>query len=307
MYFYNAYGLVIQSVIPLPELVATEETKADVAIQLGKIERSPLEIDMGRYRFYMNDEEVYFAWENVGTFLVRGSTEIIVEAAPGVKENFIHFPLLGMALAVVLHKRSLLVIHASSVAIDGSAIAFLGTGGMGKSTMAATLYGRGHTLISDDLLALDVGDANHPMVIPSFPQFKLWPEAVAAALGEDPQTLPCLASEYEKRVRRATDNFSLKPLPLKAIYILSPGTTKAIKPIPPHECIFYIIANSHIARIAKPLVEGLGASSHFRLIINLIKNAPVYRLERPFSLSLLPDVARLVEENFHKNTHLTMV
>jgi hypothetical protein len=306
MYFYNAYGLVIQSVIPLPELVATEETKADVVIQQGKIKRSPLEIDMGRYRFHMNDEEVYFAWENVGTFLARGSTEIIIETAPGVKENFIRFPLLGMALAVVLHKRSLLVIHASSVAIDGSAIAFLGTGGMGKSTMAATLYARGHTLISDDLLALDVGNATQPMAIPSFPQFKLWPEAVAAALGDDPETLPCLTSGYEKRVRQAIANFSSRPLPVKAFFILSSGSTTAITLIPPHERIFHLIANSHIARIAKPLVEGLGASSHFHSITSSIKNVPVYRLERPFSLSLLPDVAQLVE-NVSKNTQTARV
>ena len=41
----------------------------------------------------------------------------------------------------------------SSAINDGAAI-FIGAKGQGKSTMTATLYGRGHQLITDDVAAL---------------------------------------------------------------------------------------------------------------------------------------------------------
>jgi len=53
--------------------------------------------------------------------------------------------------------------------------------------MAATLYARGHYLMADDVVALDLGDPTRPLVFPVF-QFKFWPEAAASALGDDPET-----------------------------------------------------------------------------------------------------------------------
>ncbi|GAC1495827.1 MAG: hypothetical protein NVS2B14_09670 [Chamaesiphon sp.] len=306
MYFYNAYGLVIQSALFLPELISIPETKSDVVIKLGKVARFPSEITMGRYQFYMNLEEVYFVWEQLGTFLVRDGKEIIVDLLPKVNEDLIHFPLLGMALAVGLHQRGLLVLHASTVAIDGVAVAFLGTGGKGKSTMAAALYARGHNLISDDLVAIDTSRASNPMVFPSFPQFKLWPEAAASVLGDDPDTLPCLASGYEKRARSAKEQFSQACFPLKRIYILAEGSTLEIKPVEPQESILHLISNSHIARIAQPLIQGAGACSHLRQCTSLLNNIPIAYLERPRSLPLLSEIAKLVEEELAHNLLLTM-
>lgn len=307
MYFYTAYGLGIHSDVPLPELVAAADIRADVNIQIGKVDRSPSEIDMGNYRFHMTVEEVYFVWEQLGTFLVRDGKEIIVEPFPGAEDHLIHFPILGMAMALLLHQRGFLVLHASAVAVSGGAVAFLGRRGQGKSTMAAMLYARGHNLIADDLLALDIGGTRSPIVLPGFPQFRLWPEAVAACLGDDPEVLPRLVSGCEKRARRAADRFSQRLLPLRGIYVLSEGLAPELKPLRPQEAIVQLINNSYIALVAKPLLQGEGASLHFRQCTSLIKNVPFYCLERPRSLPLLPAVAQLMEEHLAHDIQLATV
>ena len=145
----------------------------------------------------------------VGAFLVRGGKEIIVDAISGVEESLIRLPLLGMVLAAVLQQRGLLVLHASAVAFNGDAVAFLGGSGWGKSTLAATLYARGHPLVADDLVAVDVGGRENPIVLPGFPQLKLLPEAAAASLGDDAELLPRLASGFDKRSHRAANEFSI--------------------------------------------------------------------------------------------------
>ena len=59
-----------------------------------------------------------------------------------------------LPLAAVLRGRE--VLHASAVALDGRAVAFLGASGVGKTSLAARLVARGAPLVTDDVLAVDV-------------------------------------------------------------------------------------------------------------------------------------------------------
>jgi hypothetical protein len=298
MYFYRAYGLVIESVVPLPELIPTSETCADVTIRRGKIARSPHEVDMPLYQFHATEQhpteqDVYFAWQQAGVFLARGSQEIIFDVDSNIDLDIIRFPLLGMALAVILYQRGYLIMHASSINVNGKAVAFVGKKGMGKSTTSAALYTQGYDLIADDIVAIDLNGSGTPMVIPGFPQFKLWAES-AIAIGDDPATLPRLAAGYEKRSRRADDRFATAPIPLHRIYVLAEGETLQIQPLQPQASVFHMVANSHIARIAEPMLRGTQGISHFRHCMRLIEQVPVCQLERPRSLALLSEITQAV-------------
>lgn len=297
MHTYTAYGLGIHSTLPLPELQTLAEVGADVVIEIENLNWSPPETICSGSYFQMTAKEAYLFWERVGAFLVRDGKEIIVDPLPGVEERIIRLPLLGAVLAVLLHQRGFLVLHASAVAINGGVVAFLGEKGQGKSTMAASLYARGHTMMADDVVALDFGGTESPIVLPGFPQFKLWPEAAASSLGDDPETLPQLHPQVEKRARRVADRFSQRPLPLRRIYVLSEGPAPQIKPLQPQIAIVQLIANSYSARFGKQLLQGVEAYSHFHQCMSLAKNLPVCCLDRPRSLSLLPNVAELVEED----------
>ncbi|NDJ21576.1 hypothetical protein GS682_07975 [Nostoc sp. B(2019)] len=298
MYSYIAYGLNICSALSLPELQSSTHIEADVVIRYGEVNwLLPTPAPSWSY-FQIDGEYTYLYWKVVGKFLVRSGKEIIIEPLPGVEESVIRLPLLGAVLGMLLHQRQFLVLHGSAVAVDGNAVVFLGRSGQGKSTMAATLYGRGHKLMADDVAAVDVDSAIAPILIPGFPRIKLWPDAATAALGDNPETLRKIHPNAEKRDRPTVDNFLQTPLSIKRIYVLSVGSTLQIKPLTPTEAITQLIANSYIPMlVGKQFIQSAKASVHLHQCTSLVNNLPIYNLERPRSLNLLADVARLVEED----------
>jgi hypothetical protein len=292
MFSYTAYGLNILSELPLPELTPGElGAGVDVFIRLGKVNRFPLETEPQAGCFYATSDEAYFFWEEDGAYLVRGGREIIVEPFPGVEDGMLRLVILGMALGVLLHQRGLLTLHASAVAVNGGAVAFMGEKGGGKSTTAAALHTHGHTIVADDVVAINIDDAGSPMVFPGFPQLKLWPEA-AEFLGDEPKTLPRLHPLLEKRARCVTAlGFQQMPLPLQRIYILAEGTTHEVEPLQPQERFIELMRHSYALRF----LRNTGATvSHFRQCMRLASSVPIVRLKRPRSLSALQDVVKLV-------------
>jgi hypothetical protein len=62
--------------------------------------------------------------------------------------------LLGPVLGLLLRLRGITCLHASAVTLGDRVAAFAGSEGAGKSTTAAALAQRGHSVISDDIVAL---------------------------------------------------------------------------------------------------------------------------------------------------------
>ena len=294
MYSYVIYDLGIHSVLPLPELVEREVT-AEVVVRFGKVDRSSLEPLDASHAFWATAEEACHFFANAGAFLVRHGREIIIDPVPDADERAIRLSLLGPSLALVLHHRGRFVLHASAVAITGKAVAFLGGNGWGKSTTAAALHGRGHDMMTDDVTALNM-DASNPMVLPSFPQFKLWPES-ALAIGDLPEALPLLHPDIGKRAKRVTQGFAHTSLPLKRLYVLDRGPVLAIEPFQHQEGLRELMHHWYGTRFGRQLLQVGGVSSHFLQCANLASKVPIRRLQRPPCLSALSDQARLVEED----------
>lgn len=289
-HIYGAYGLGIHSVMPLPELVPLAEANADVVLKTEKIDWSPTE-----YWVSFTDDEVYLCWEELGKFQVKGGAEIIIDPLPGVDDSLVRLPLLGTVLAVLLHKRGLLVLHASAVEIDGRAVAILGVKGAGKSTTAAMLYARGHTLIADDIVAIELSDPERPMLLPGFPQFKLLPDAAVTSLGDNPEQLRALVNGQPKRARPVLERFAKEPVPLSDVFILSDGPEPKLIPLKPQEAIVQLIAHSYMSRFGSELLKGAVAQRHLRQCSQLVQRVEIHRLDRPNMLELLGTTASLVE------------
>jgi hypothetical protein len=291
-YSYFVYGLIIHSGLPLPELVSGHGM-ADVVVRMDKLDPSLLEKTSEGIDFRITNDGVLLFWENEGNFLIRDGKEIIIDPAPGVDERVLRLIILGPALAIALHQRGLLALHAATVGIDGRGVAFMGGPGCGKSALATAFYKRGHAIMADDVTAVQTNGADGPLVLPGFPQLKLWPEVIAS-LGDEPDRLPYLEPGTEKRSFRITSSFSEKPLPLGQIYLLNKDQNKEIVPLKPQEALLELVRHSYRAS----LLRWMGAERHLSHCASLVKNVSIFRLNRPFSLSALTDVARMVEENF---------
>ena len=294
MFSYTAYGLGIHSFLPLPELIC-EEQKADVIFRLGRVDGSSLHTVDEMHRFKADSSEAHYFMEGVGSFLARGGQEIIVDARPDADERVVRLCLLGPALALILHQRQRLVLHASAVTVGDKAIVFLGGQGWGKSTLAAALHVRGYKMLADDVTAIQM-DSDCPKVLPGFPQLKLWPDAVTA-LGDSPETLPLLHPDFAKRAFRVTAGFPRSPLPLKHIYVLATGEYLKIESLRPQEAMLELIRHSYAARFGNHLLQATGMATHFKHCVALVQNATFYRFRRPASLSVLDEhVSMLIND-----------
>jgi hypothetical protein len=238
---------------------------------------------------------MYLFWQGVGTFLIQEGKSIIVDTVPGTDEDLLRLLILGAAMGTILHQRGFLVLHASAVDVNGQAIVFIGNKGEGKSTLAATLHRRGHDLIADDVVAIDFRQAGRPLVLPAFPQLKLWPEAAAASLGANPQDLPRLTTHVEKRQYQPAQGFADSPLPLKHVYVLGLDSTVKIAPLYPQDVFTNLLRHSYMTRFGIAVLQA-DNTSHFLQLTQLARQVSVHRLLRPAALELLPLVAQLVEE-----------
>jgi hypothetical protein len=287
---YFAYGLGIRSALPLPELVASKGA-TEVSVRFARIDSLPADTtEQGFVR--ATHKEVRFFWEDAGAFLVRGGREIVIDPKPGADERVLRVCVLGPVLGALLYQRGLLTLHASTVVVAGEAVAFIGEKGMGKSTMAAALCARGHRLVADDITVVWFDEGYSPMTYPGYPQLKLWPQA-AAFLGDAPESLPKLEPSLDKRARLVTSAFSIAPIPLKRIYVLDEGEAVEIEPLSPQEALVELIQHSYGRR----LLQTMRTSSHFVQCTSVVRSVPVFSLRRPYRLSTLPDLTRIVEKD----------
>lgn len=244
--------------------------------------------------------EAHLYWTGVGAFRVRDGREIVVDPASEVDEGVYRHYVPGPVLAVLLQQRGFLILHASSVSIRGEAIAFLGPKGWGKSTTAAALHARGHPLVADDVTAVRTDGTGPPMVSPGFPQLKLWPESVAS-LGENPEKLPRLHPDFQKRTRPAAEGFLPSCLPLRRVYLLgvldeAEEGQRRIEPLGPQRALIELVRHT----FGSEALIAVGESPHFFQCADVVNRVSFGHLKRPWALSKLPGVADLIEEDLDR-------
>jgi len=284
---YRTYGFCVASSFVLPELVR-DQCAYDVQIRRGTAGHVP-NATVNEDGHEVSGDDVLLSFPRVGSFRIRGGREIVVEPLPRVDEAVVRLSLLGPALAVLLHQRGFLVLHASCVVMDG-AVAFLGDSKWGKSTTAAALYRSGRPLVADDVLAVDLR-SGPPTVRPAFPQVKLWPESVRA-LGIEPEELRTIHPALEKRAFRAQVGFGEDDLPLARMYVLSDGPEVRVEPLDEQDAFVELIRHSYAAS----LLRDTGTETeHFGQCTSLARAGLVRRLTLGGSLERVPEVIQTLE------------
>ncbi len=288
---YQAYGLNIHSTIALPELrSAGAVDQTDLFIFSQPVTGPELGERPARMA-WTEGGDASIAVREAGAFLVRGGREIIVDPAPQADDSVLRLYLLGPALAVALHQRGWLILHASAVALGEKVVAFLGGSGWGKSTLAAALQQRGHPLVADDFIAVPIdAEAGAPRVYPGFPQLKLWPEA-AASLGTDAAQLPRVHPGFEKRAQRLSAGFAHEALPLGGLYVLAEGEPAGIQPLDKQAALVELVRHSYMSHTLPPAA----AAAHLRQCAAVLRQVGLSQLRRPKYLPGLPAICAMVE------------
>jgi len=284
MYIYTAYNLCIHSEILLPELLSAEGTP-DVIVRRGNLDNVSKEIiDEGHH---------VLSPLSLGVrFLIQEGKKIIFDATPEAEDGAIRALLLGFAMSLILRQRGLLVLHASSVVINGEVVGFMGNSGWGKSTLAEAFRTCGYPMMSDDVMPINL-DRGYPIVLPSFPQIKLCPES-ATVLGHDTTSLPRVMSGQVKLAHRFTEGFQQSSLPLKKIYVLGKGDNHEIIPLQPQVSLIELVRHTRSTNWIKATEF---AQSNLLQCSSLVKSVPICRFNRKPNLGELAELVRLVEQD----------
>ena len=204
--------------------------------------------------------------------------------------------LMGPVLGLLLRIRGVMCLHASAVAFDDRAVAFVGDEGAGKSTTAAAFARRGHSVLSDDVVAIVERDGAF-YVLPAYPYLSLWPDSVKMLYGPD-KILPAFSPNWDKRVLSLAGDrlrFEEKSLPLDAIFLLGERSSESAAPyletLTPQECLVALIANSY----ATGMLDNGMRAQEFALLGRMLASVPVRRVrphEQPAQIDRLCEVIR---------------
>ena len=150
--------------------------------------------------------------------------------------------------------------------------------------------------MSDDVCAISLGKDGVPQVFPSYPQLKLWADAIKT-LERNPESLRKVRPQLEKYALPLQDGFARKPMPFHSVYVI--GTTNTqdldLQPLQGTERFQAIANNTYRIRF----LEGLGPKvSHFGQVVATVRHLRVCRVTRPRRPFLLDELADLLEKDF---------
>lgn len=292
---YAAFGLIIRSDFRLAELEAAPAGPFDLAINRTTVEH-PSAVGVVGSATAFGPTEQLLVWESVGAFLVRGTDVIDVEPRDGVDDSLVALPLLGPVMALLLHLRGGLVLHASTVAIGEAGIVLLGDKGAGKSTTAATLAAAGHRLVSDDVSAIVFADGELS-IPPAIDQLKLWDDA-AAALSLDPAGARTLHPAIPKRTHRAAGGFRRTAVTPQAILVLERGAVAGLAQSSAPDALKALIRFSYVVRFDRSALPQASAARHLAQCAEVAARTFVGRLIVPTGVDRLAAIPELLERRF---------
>jgi hypothetical protein len=300
-YVYGVYGIALHSSIPLPlpclehgelariELRTASASFFDDAIRYLHLEqRSGSWYEFGR----LEDGSSYARWRGVGEFIVSSDGRRIFcrQLDEATTESFQVY-LLGQALSFALVKSGFEPLHATVVVVNGEAVAFLGSIGFGKSSLAACFLDAGHQMLTDDLLVLRPG-ATRVFAYPGPPRIKLYPKMAHRFFPDTPTRVRMNPETAKLIVPLEQKRSCSRPVPVKAVYCLAgprevfPKQSIRFEALSPREAFLELVKNTFNRRImdADRLQRQLDKTAR------LVSILPIGKLSFPRVWNQLPSV-----------------
>jgi hypothetical protein len=170
---YECSGVTVASELELaaPLAVGVDSAAADITFVVGPETNPPFERpsddvvaelivdDYPWYTFCRVGDGYVCRMTGIADFVIDADLKhVVCHPLAGGRTNVIPIVMAGTVLAFLLTMGGRCVLHGSAVEMDGQALAFVGVSGQGKSTMAAIFCADGASLVTDDVLHLDLGD-----------------------------------------------------------------------------------------------------------------------------------------------------
>ncbi|SCC47664.1 aldolase [Bacillus wiedmannii] len=219
---YKVFGLRVLSEIQFPELprINEQEETIEVIIRTADLFQKWSEFTNTEQNFVVDKNVVMIRIPDTAIFSIQEGKQIVVSPMKEACEDKIRLYILGTCMGALLIQRGILPLHGSAINIDGKVYAFVGDSGAGKSTLASAFLSKGYKILSDDVIAVTVSSDKTPIVIPSYPQQKLWAESLNA-FGMGTASYNPLFERETKYAVPVQSHFLSEPLPLAGIIELT--------------------------------------------------------------------------------------
>jgi hypothetical protein len=207
----------------------------------------------------------------VGFSLEPGAGRIVVDGRGGGAELIEH-RIASSAICMLLGLRGDLVLHASAVEVNGRAVLFCGPTLRGKSTLARALGEAGHRVLSEDGIAIALGE-DGPVAFP----------------GARGVRVRSREGDGRNRTDLVADPGSDEPAscPVGAVVLLGErGGELEVEPLEPAQAL---------ARLTPNLIHSGGRASigaGFARLAMLLGSVPALRVSLPDDLESLPATAQ---------------
>lgn len=218
--------------------------------------------------------------------------EVAAYPIPGVSGQTIDHLYLNQVLPLALSRQFKLVLHAAAIEINNFAVAFLGSSGQGKSTLAASFATSGYRFLTDDGLQLG-NDGELCQAKPSHPSIRLWEDSRNAVMPETAKAAPPV--DYTPKSRLLADDevaYCDVSRPLRCMYFLGEGNTDSvsIEPVGGRDAMIELVRHSFLLDIE----EREMLSHHFGQLAELAKRPMFFRLDYLRQYGMLPQVREAV-------------
>lgn len=296
----NAFGLRISSDFLIEELPqASPGDDADIDVEILKCEgirdtTSPLQPLRVEFRTENGPAIDYLHWHDVGSFRICGSDRIEYDMHPDMGLDVVTLPLLGTVMALLLHRRGLLVLHGSAVQIGDEAMVFLGDKGAGKSTTAASLVAAGRRILTDDIVALE-RTPEGIRLLPGYGQIKLTQMATDAIQLPASRVMDQPFEGFSKHRHVLDDGFDPSPLTVSDIHVLERGAVLQIDPLAGASGLTSIMRFAYLTRFGSKLFAGEEARFLLDWCADVTREIRVNRLEVPSTIEGLTGLGRFLD------------
>lgn len=305
---YRAFGRVLESAVPLGELHEAAADEETVGWRLLLADGSPPDrpdaVPIGHEEIayganvslaLLDEGEYRLTYSDTGVFDLSAPEGVIRWWRPaGCDMDLAAMDILGRVLATILHAEGTVTLHASAVAVDGVAIGFLAPKFHGKSTLAAAMTYVGAQLVSDDALAILPGAPIR--CVPGVPSVRLREEAAAHFPRTRDMQVPEDVGRWRVIDMMQLDQVALQPLPLDALYVLSPRQPgEASVPVQRIALgsLDSLLALTRFAKMGTLLGDREG-QRHISRVVDVVASVPVYTLELVRDLEQLGEATRTI-------------
>jgi hypothetical protein len=300
--YVSLYGLHVASELALHQDRPVEDgSPVDVTVLRGAdVVEAPEPVEATVLLDYSGADRAFYTFYRTvsGEYLLRfhGTCDVRVSADlstvhvhprvgsdPGVAAILV----CGAVMSFLLYLRGAAVLHGSAVDLGGRAVAFVGSSGMGKSTMATLLCASGGAMITDDVLRVDLDDG---------PRVRLG--ATDARLRKGADTLlerfggagPATRTSADQRTVLRLGTGAADRLPLAAIVIPWPDRDHdqvEVSRLAPVEAVFALITYARLLGWRdKEIVDG-----HFAQVARVAREVPVFTARIPWGPPFADDLA----------------